>query len=66
MKCKKCGSENISIMFNMLVSMDSNYYRAVTKKSLREKNTQLWSVDWKDCDFICKDCGYTLSHNSKN
>lgn len=62
MKCKKCGSENISMMFNMLVSMDSKYYGEVTKKSLREKNTRLWV---EECDFLCKDCGHTWSPDSK-
>lgn len=60
MKCKNCGCEDFTIMTSMIVSMPSNMYCHLTKKKMRQKDFEVWGVDWDLADFICKKCGNTI------
>ena len=60
MKCKNCGCEDFTIMTSMIVSMPLNMYYKLTKKKMRQKDFEVWSVNWDQADFICKKCGSVI------
>lgn len=61
MKCKHCGCEDFTVMTTMIVSMPFDMYCNLTKKKMLKKEFKVWSVSWDLADFICKECGNTVS-----
>ena len=59
-KCKNCGSEDISVMVDITAVMPIDMYRHLTKKKMRRKEFELWGANWGDASFICKKCGNTI------
>ncbi len=61
MKCKHCGCEDFTVMTSMIVSMPFDMYHNLTKKKMLKKEFEVWGVNWDLADFICKECGNTVS-----
>lgn len=61
MKCKKCGGENLSIMFELIVSAPIKYYHNFSKQAMRDKSVRLWGADWHKADIVCGDCFYSTA-----
>lgn len=63
MKCKKCGSENLGVMFDVIVSAPIKYYYNFSKQAMRDKGVRLWGADWHKADIVCGDCYYSTALN---
>lgn len=57
--CKKCGSTNLGVMFDITVSAPIEYYHNFSKKAMQDKSVKLWGADWGKADIICNDCLYS-------
>ena len=54
---KYCGSEEITVMTDVIVSMPFEMYRHLTKRNMQKKEFKIWGVEWETSDFICSKCG---------
>ncbi len=60
MNCEKCGSE-MRMMVQMVVSAPSSMESNFTRMNMRKKEFKTLGVLWETADYICENCGYTIS-----
>lgn len=65
-RCEKCGSTNVRMMTNMLVSFPANWEGELTSKRRSDPEFEIWGVNWSGREIICRDCRFTEKGPNRN
>lgn len=64
--CPKCKGSNLRFMSDVMISAPIKYLHNLSKKAMRDKETEIWGVSWGTMAYICRDCQFTLDLYPEN